>query len=121
MSALSVLLSRANAAAKRVEMSFLKQESELKCIQLQKEIAIAKAEEQALSDVLDKTIDKTNEQHKKEALDYKKDIKPKLEAVSDDKKDIKPKPEDLEKQLEIKLPLNPKASSFDNSDVNATL
>ena len=75
----SVSQARADAAAKaakaKIEMEFLERENELRRIQLEKEYALAKAEESAFKEILDEEY-KLNTQMKQEIKPEDKEISP---------------------------------------------
>lgn len=75
----SVSQARADAAAKaaktKIEMEFLERENELRRIQLEKEYALAKAEESAFKEILDEE-NKLNTQTKREIKPEDKEISP---------------------------------------------
>ena len=81
----SVSQGRADAAAKaakaKIEMEFLEKENELRRIQLEKEYALAKAEESAFKEILDEE-NKLNTQTKQEIKPEDKEISPNNQQLS---------------------------------------
>ena len=80
----SVSQARADAAAKaakaKIEMEFLEKENELRRIQLEKEYALAKAEESAFKEILDEE-NKLNTQKNQEVKPEDKEISPQQPAA----------------------------------------